>query len=116
MDIINANKRFYIQSIEYTHSNGAFKGKDFVAPTEEEAEAFNALMKLLYYRNEANEGWTPDLYDEEESKYSICFKFEEIRIDTFSNQRRVLTFKNYNTAEKFIEKYEELILKVKPLL
>ena len=85
-------------------------------PTQELADAAEALRQLIFLRDYYNEGWQPNWKKEREIKYVIyndSNKLATIQSYTFSY---VLAFKEGNIRNKFLEEQRELLEKAKPLL
>lgn len=77
--------------------------------------ASEALRKLILLRDYYNEGWQPN-WKNISIKYYILFDEDKLRIGSCSDYRRVLSFKNKEIAEKFLNEQRELIEIAKPLL
>ena len=84
-------------------------------PTQELADASEALRRLLFLRDYYNEGWQPD-WKNEEKKFSI--EIYEGEFDTFESIecQRVFSFKTEEIRDKFLEDQRELLEIAKPLL
>ena len=84
-------------------------------PTQELADAAEALRRLLFLRDYYNEGWQPD-WKNEEKKFSI--EIYEGEFDTFESIecQRVFSFKTEEIRDKFLEEQRELLEIAKPLL
>ena len=84
-------------------------------PTQELADASEALRRLLFLRDYYNEEWQPDWKDEEK-KFSI--EIYEGEFDTFESVecQRVFSFKTEEIRDKFLEDQRELLEIAKPLL
>ena len=85
-------------------------------PTQELADAAEALRQLIFLRDYYNEGWQPNWKKEREIKYVIyndSNKLATIQSYTFSY---VLAFKEGNIRNKFLKEQRELLEKAKPLL
>nr|DAX66030.1 MAG TPA: hypothetical protein [Caudoviricetes sp.] len=84
-------------------------------PTQELADASEALRRLLFLRDYYNEGWQPD-WKNEEKKFSI--EIYEGEFDTFESVecQRVFSFKTEEIRDKFLEEQRELLEIAKPLL
>ena len=84
-------------------------------PTQELADASEALRRLLFLRDYYNEGWQPD-WKNEEKKFSI--EIYEGEFDTFESIecQRVFSFKTEEIRDKFFEEQRELLEIAKPLL
>jgi len=87
-------------------------------PTQELADASEALRRLLFLRDYYNEGWQPD-WNDTSLKHIIYMKVEggwNFLIDSRSKYPRVLHFKSEEIAKKFIKEQKELLEIAKPLL
>ena len=84
-------------------------------PTQELADASEALRRLLFLRDYYNEGWQPD-WKNEKKKFSI--EIYEGEFDTFESIecQRVFSFKTEEIRDKFLEEQRELLEIAKPLL
>ena len=84
-------------------------------PTQELADASEALRRLLFLRDYYNEGWQPDWNT---SGFKQCIELEGKvvcgRDHAYSS--RVLTFKSGEIRDKFLEEQRELLEIAKPLL
>ena len=86
-----------------------------VFATREQAEACIAMAQLSQLLKVYNDGWVAD-YLNDEQKFAIIFRAEELTVNLFSNTRHFLTFKDAPTADLFLENFRELIEQAKPLL
>lgn len=84
-------------------------------PTQELADASEALRRLLFLRDYYNEGWEPDWEDEEE-KFSIQVCEGEFHTFESIECQRVVSFKTEEIRDKFLEDQRELLEIAKPLL
>ena len=82
---------------------------------EEYERAFEALRKLIIFREYYNQGWQPDWEDE---KNKICIEVEngKPRLEIWRDRSRVLAFKSHEIAYNFLEEQRELLEIAKPLL
>lgn len=85
-------------------------------PTQELADASEALRRLLFLRDYYNEGWQPDWSNSIKLKYIIKVSGEEIVIDNTYNIKRTMSFKSKEIRDKFFEEQKELLEIAKPLL
>uniref|UniRef100_UPI0039A44A74 hypothetical protein n=1 Tax=Ornithobacterium rhinotracheale TaxID=28251 RepID=UPI0039A44A74 len=108
---------YYVDSTSKIKSyNGRAKNYNKnVFPAKEEADAVLALSQLCQWRNKYNGGWWPD-WNDEQVKAVIIFLGDNPEIDVFFNRKRVLAFKDEDTAQKFLKDFRDLIEKAKPLL
>lgn len=84
--------------------------------TREQAEASIAMAQLSQLMQVYNGSWEPDWRNAQETKYTICFKEELIEINKAWIFREFLSFKEEKIRDKFLENFNELILKARPLL
>ena len=84
-------------------------------PTQELADASEALRRLLFLRDYYNEGWQPD-WEEDEWKYFIENYRGKLNVRRTYNNGRVLHFKTPEIRDKFLEEQKELLEIAKPLL
>ena len=84
-------------------------------PSQELANAAEALRRLLFLRDYYNEGWQPD-WEDDEWKYFIEYYQGELDVNRTCGNSRVLAFKSKEIRDKFIEEQKELLEIAKPLL
>ena len=84
-------------------------------PTQELADASEALRRLLFLRDYYNEGWQPD-WNDNTTKYSIEVEVGEIVGRNHHCNARIMSFKTNNVRNKFLEDQKELLEIAKPLL
>lgn len=88
-------------------------------PSQELADASEALRRLLFLRDYYNEGWKPNKKDKEQRGVSVTLDCDNnfmvwgILKET---EPYKFIFKNDETAEKFLEEQKELLEIAKPLL
>ena len=84
-------------------------------PSQDLANAAEALRRLLFLREYYNEGWQPN-YKNKETKYTI-YTWSGLLTDgeTF-DCNRILCFKTEEIRDKFLEEQRELLEIAKPLL
>ena len=88
-------------------------------PSQELADAAEALRRLLFLRDYYNEGWQPNKKDKEQRGVSVTLDCDNnfmvwgILKET---EPYKFIFKNDETAEKFLEEQRELLEIAKPLL
>ena len=88
-------------------------------PSQELADASEALRRLLFLRDYYNEGWQPDW--SKKNKMHFCIRVRNNKISTDSNSdinefNTVLVFRDYTIRDKFLEEQRELLEIAKPLL
>lgn len=84
-------------------------------PTQELADASEALRRLLFLRDYYNEGWQPD-WNDNATKYSIEVEVGEIVGRNHHCNARIMSFKTNDVRNKFLEEQRELLEIAKPLL
>lgn len=87
-------------------------------PSQDLANAAEALRRLLFLRDYYNKGWQADWKDDT-WKYVILTKvgiYWEFIVDRKASSARVLHFKSQKIAEKFLEEQKELLEIARPLL
>lgn len=75
-----------------------------------------ALYKLIQLRDCYNDGWFPDWSNDDEEEYSITFKKDEPGSSNWYQTHQVLSFKNRDLCDEFLENFRDLIEIAKPLL
>jgi hypothetical protein len=101
-------------SLEVNNKTSLLGNRNIFA-TEEQAEASIALAQLSQLRDVYRNGWTPN-YNDTSFKYVIKFRYNKIEIDAVVSFSHFLSFKDSRTAKLFLENFEEIILKAKPLM
>lgn len=84
-------------------------------PTQELADAAEALRRLLFLRDYYNEGWQPD-WTKATVKYCIEVYWENLSIIDFQFKLKPIAFKTREIRDKFLEEQKELLEIAKPLL
>ena len=82
---------------------------------EEYERAFEALRKLIIFREYYNQGWQPD-WEDEKNKFCIEVENGKPRLEIWRDRSRVLAFKSHEIAYNFLEEQKELLEIAKPLL
>ena len=105
---------------DFYNIDGFDMSDDFVdacVPSEEEAEAVNALCKLMFLRDAFNNSWKPDWNDDMQSKWIIEQTFGELNV-TYTTQKKtkLFVFPTKSRCKKFLEDYKKLLEIAKPLL
>ena len=87
-------------------------------PSQELANAAEALRRLLFLRDYYNDGWQPDWDSDKTIKHTIetCFNDDFVIEPTSINYPRVLSFKSKKIRDKFFKEQKELLEIAKPLL
>lgn len=91
------------------------EGDRNLLPDRATAEAVLALCQLIQLRNAYNGGWVPDWEDFSQDKFAIEFCDNEISCDTIVRVPEILHFKSEELRDEFLENFEDLIEKLKPL-
>ena len=79
-------------------------------------KSFEALRKLIIFRDYYNDGWQPNWKNNNEDKYVILIQNEDIKCERNCSHRRVLVFKTEEIRDKFLEEQRVLLEIAKPLL
>lgn len=88
-------------------------------PSQELANAAEALRRLLFLRDYYNKGWQPDW--SKKNKMHFCIRVRNNKLTTNSDSdinefNTVLVFRDYTIRDKFLEEQKELLEIAKPLL
>ena len=102
--------RIYEPKSEYNKEE--YKGY----PSQELADASEALRRLLFLRDYYNEGWHPNWKKEREMKYVIYNNSNKLATIQSYTMSFILAFKEGNIRSKFLEEQRELLEIAKPLL
>ena len=104
--------RLYEPKSEYNKEE--YKGY----PSQELADASEALRRLLFLRDYYNEGWQPDWEDKNNDgdKYCIMLYKGELTAIEYSYTYEVLHFKTPEIRNKFLKEQRKLLEIAKPLL
>ena len=102
--------RLYEPKSEYNKEE--YKGY----PSQELADASEALRRLLFLRDYYNEGWQPNWKKEREMKYVIYNDSNKLATIQSYTMSFILAFKEGNIRNKFLEEQRELLEIAKPLL
>lgn len=108
---------YFVDNHSSVRSDGGlsnYRNRNFFA-TKEQAEASVALAQLSQLMAVYNNGWVADWTDIK-YKYNIYYTRNELYVSYSSSVKRFLHFKNYKTAELFLENFSSLIQTAKPLL
>lgn len=84
-------------------------------PSQDLADASEALRRLLFLRDYYNEGWQPD-WTNDKWKYFIEYYRDGFCINRSCGYSRVLVFKSKEIIDKFLEEQKKLLEIAKPLL
>lgn len=77
---------------------------------------FDALRKLIIFRDYYNQGWRPNWCDYKQTKYIIENYMDEIWTEDGHRTSSILAFKTPEIRDKFLEEQRELLEIAKPLL
>jgi hypothetical protein len=109
--------RTYEEAVEWLEKNSKDRViyADEAYINEEYERAFEALKKLTILRDYYNEGWQPD-WSKKDKKY--CIEYEETSISPIDHicNSRIMTFKNPEIRDKFLEEQKDLLETAKLLL
>ena len=83
---------------------------------EEYERAFEALRKLIIFREYYNQGWQPDWKNPDVIKHTIEVFSNELRKSGNYTLQQLLVFKTKEIRNKFLEEQRELLEIAKPLL
>ena len=105
---------------DFYNIDGFDLSNDFVdacVPSEEEAEAVNALCKLMFLRKAFNDAWEPDWNDDMQSKWVIHNK-NGVLVSEWTTMKltKPLVFRSEKVCNQFLKDYRELLETAKPLL
>lgn len=84
--------------------------------TEEMVIAFRALMQLIQLRDCYRQGWTPDWTNDEELKYSVITRLDEVSTDVRYTTNSILSFQTEGICNEFFVNFKDLIEQAKPLI
>ena len=86
-------------------------------PSQDLADASEALRRLLFLRDYYNEGWQPN-WDDDTVKHIIetCCNDEFVIEPSSTNYPRILSFKSKKIRNRFFEEQKELLEIARPLL
>ena len=85
-------------------------------PNKETAEAFLALMQLIWLRDCYRQGWKPDWSYDGQPKHSVLTYSGEVSTDTGIVIQGVLSFQSEEIRDEFFKNFRELIEQVKELI
>lgn len=85
-------------------------------PSQELANAAEALRRLLFLHDYYNEGWQPDWKNPDVIKHTIEVFSNELRKSGNYTLQQLLVFKTKEIRDKFLEEQRELLEIAKPLL
>ena len=112
-----APAKTYEEAVEWLKNNSKDRViyADEAYINEEYERAFEALRKLIIFREYYNQGWQPD-WEDEKNKFCIEVENGKPRLEIWRDRSRVLAFKSHEIAYNFLEDQRELLEIAKPLL
>ena len=100
---------------ESTYAITDSESANWLRPTKELCEASIALAKLLYLRDLCNDWWVAD-WETDGYKWCIYQNKNELHNDIFTWSKKLLSFKDEETRDWFLEAYKDLITIALPLI
>lgn len=85
-------------------------------PSQELANAFEALRKLIFLRDYYNSNWKPDWNNSDKFKYCIEIYRGNLESMNYNNTYKIMFFKTPEIRDKFLEEQRELLEIAKLLL
>ena len=87
-----------------------------VCTSQQEAEAFLALMQLRQLRKAYVKDWKPDWMCDISAKYCIEVNSNELLIQSWYHKSHILAFPSRELARQFLTNFKDLLEIAKPLL
>lgn len=84
--------------------------------TQDLANAFEALRRLLFIMEYYNEGWQADWNNNKQIKYTIENYQNRLWCDNYTTAKKLLNFKTPEIRDQFLEEQRYLLEFVKPLI
>lgn len=106
---IENNKRYNPAYVEIDEKEKVFLSETYFY-------AFEALRKLIILRDYYNDGWMADWKNNKQTKYTIEYYIDELWCESYTTNKKILSFKNDKIRDKFLEEQKELLEIAKPLL
>lgn len=108
----------YEEAVEWLENNSKDRViyADEAYINEEYERAFEALRKLIIFREYYNQGWQPDWKNPDVIKHTIEVFSNELRKSGNYTLQQLLVFKTKEIRNKFLEEQRELLEIAKPLL
>lgn len=106
---IENNKRYNPAYVEIDEKEKVFLSETYFY-------AFEALRKLIILRDYYNDGWMADWKNNKQTKYTIEYYIDELWCESYTTNKKILSFKNDKIRDKFLEEQRELLEIAKPLL
>ena len=85
-------------------------------PSQDLANAAEALRRLLFLRDYYNEGWQPDWNNRQRDKFGIMVDKNMLCKESFQSNNKPLAFKSREVLDRFFKEQRELLEIAKPLL
>lgn len=85
-------------------------------PTQDLANAFEALRRLLFIMEYYNKGWQADWNNTQQIKYTIEYFQNQIWCDNYTTAKKILNFKSSEIRDKFLKEQKYLLEFVKHLI
>nr|DAR88204.1 MAG TPA: hypothetical protein [Caudoviricetes sp.] len=85
-------------------------------PTQDLANAFEALRRLLFIMEYYNKGWQADWNNTQQIKYTIEYFQNQIWCDNYTTAKKILNFKSSEIRDKFLKEQKYLLEFAKPLI
>ena len=113
-----APAKTYEEAVEWLENNSKDRViyADEAYINEEYERAFEALRKLIIFREYYNQGWQPDWKNPDVIKHTIEVFSNELRKSGNYTLQQLLVFKTKEIRNKFLEEQRELLEIAKPLL
>lgn len=105
----NYTKNVYIDKIENFKKYEGY-------PSQELANAFEALRKLIFLRDYYNANWKPDWNNSDTFKYCIEIYRGNLESMNYNTTYKIMFFKTPEIRGRFFEEQRELLEIAKPLL
>lgn len=109
----NDEKIGQVQGIS-EHEKRTYRNAELL-PDRATAEAVLALCQLIQLRDCYNDNWMPDWNNYKQDKHTIEFHGDEIYCDVVVRNPAILSFKTEEVRDEFLENFDDLIEKLKPL-
>ena len=85
-------------------------------PSQDLANAAEALRRLLFLRDYYNEGWQPDWNNRQRDKFCIMVDKNSLCKESFQSNNKPLAFKSREILDRFFEEQRKLLEIAKPIL
>jgi hypothetical protein len=111
---IDASSKIFITRCAGHTRNASIDKNNCVS--EQDAEAFLALMQLRQLRKAYVKDWEPDWTSDADPKYCVYFYGDHIKIGKWGFTSQVLSFPTDELANQFLTNFRNLLEIAKPLL